>query len=233
MCSSFSRICWLLDHWINLYPSDFAVAGTSGALSALIKSIVGKTYLLHYGSVFIPFYETLGKLKDQDTTWAMKVEEPKDDSDDASSVADAHATSSSSPVSSRTSHSLHDPNPTVATPAPPLPSSEVKRERKSSLPLSAKMLMNSSPTQSSNPSSPDVTWNKRLKLLSQCAQTFSDVDINDMAQEICRAQVEYFLEIKVRETNSLDLYRSNEVDSHVTGCNMWLAEERRILKRIR
>lgn len=93
------RICWLLDHWTRLYPSDFAVPGTAGALSALIKSVIGKTYLLHYGSEFIPFMDMLPTLKDQDTAWAMKVQEPKDDSDDSSPI-DVRTGTPASPVSS-------------------------------------------------------------------------------------------------------------------------------------
>ena len=53
----FHRICQLLDQWISLYPTDFAVSGASGALAALIKSILNKTYLLHYGAEFLPFLE--------------------------------------------------------------------------------------------------------------------------------------------------------------------------------
>ncbi|KAI0094911.1 ras guanine nucleotide exchange factor domain-containing protein [Irpex rosettiformis] len=198
-CYAQMKICWLLDHWISLYPSDFAVAGTTGALSALIKSIIGKTYLLHYGSVFIPFLETLPKLKDEDTSWALKVEEPKDDSDDASSVADAHVTTSGSPVSSRTSHSLHDSEQPAAPSPPPPPTNNIPRGRKSSLPLHAKILMSSnSPTQSSHSSSSELTWSKKLKALSGFAAQFTDIDISSVAQEISRAQCRSFLEIKPR-----------------------------------
>ena len=60
---------------------DFAVGGTTGALSALIKSIISKTHLLHYGSGFLPFLEQLPGV-DQDATCALKADISNTDSDD-------------------------------------------------------------------------------------------------------------------------------------------------------
>ncbi|KAI0695598.1 ras guanine nucleotide exchange factor domain-containing protein [Cytidiella melzeri] len=198
-CYAQMKICWLLDHWIHVYPSDFAVAGTEGALSGLIKSVIGKTYLLHYGSVFIPFLETLPKLKDQDTSWAMKVDEAKDDSDDSSSVAEVNVTTPASPVSSQTSQSLHDFN-RIPMPALPPTASNSTRERKASLPLSAKMLMSgSSPTQAAHISnSSELTWARKLKNLVALSHQFLSTDPSTTAQEISRVECGYFLEIQPR-----------------------------------
>jgi hypothetical protein len=76
------RICQLLEDWIREYPHDFAVRGTLGALNALIKSIISKTHLLHYGSGLLPFLERLPGLADQDAAWALKVDISDTDSDD-------------------------------------------------------------------------------------------------------------------------------------------------------
>ena len=74
------RICHLLETWIRDYPNDFAVKGTVGALNALIKSIISKTHLLHYGSEFLPFFEQLPSLVEQDAAWSMKAENLDTDS---------------------------------------------------------------------------------------------------------------------------------------------------------
>jgi threonyl-tRNA synthetase len=79
-------ICRLLADWIHDYPHDFAVRDTAGALSALVKSIIAKTHLIHYGLEFLPFLEVLPNLVDQDTIWALKVEGPTYESDDSYSI---------------------------------------------------------------------------------------------------------------------------------------------------
>ena len=190
------RICCLLDNWTHTYPDDFAVPGTAGALNALIKSIVGKTYLLHYGAEFIPFMETLSMLKDKDAGWAMKVDDPRDDSDDASSAADIPIRTPDSPVSSYTSHSLHEAESSHAM-LQPSPS----RERKSSLPLSTRMqiISNSfSGIQSGSESSNEPLTHKAiLKKLVGIANDLSSMDPSTIAQEITRVECEYFLQIQV------------------------------------
>ena len=185
------RICWLLDHWIQLYPNDFAVPGTAGALSALIKSIVGKTYLLHYGSEFIPFMEVLSTLKDQDSTWAMKVDEPRDDSDDSISVADPPAAAPASPVSSMTSQSLPESIERTQDAPPP-----TMRERKASLPLSTKISMMASPTHVYMDGL-DHSLKGQLKALVNVAQQVLQTDPTTIAHEITRVECKYFLQIQV------------------------------------
>ncbi|KAI0348025.1 ras GEF [Trametopsis cervina] len=198
-CYAQMKICWLLDHWIHLYPHDFTVVGTAGALSALIKSVVGKTYLLHYGSVLIPFMETLPNLKDPDQSWAMKLDEPKDDSDDASSIADARLNTPASPISSNTSQSIHD-SASMTPSALATATNSGARERKSSLPLSAKMLvMASSPTQAAHSAnSVEQPWPRKLKALVSLSQQFMAIELSAVAQEITKLECHFFLQIQPR-----------------------------------
>lgn len=183
---------------MHLYPTDFAVAGTTGALSALIKSIVGKTYLLHYGSAFIPFTESLPTLKDQDSTWAMRVDDPKEDSDDSYSVTDAPI-----PASPVSSHSIALPE-AAPPPTPAIPITVFARERKSSLPLSAKLLMlSNSPTQLAHANnSVELTWSRKLRALAVFSQQFMTTDLTSIAQEISRVECQFFLRIEVRMMSS-------------------------------
>ncbi|KAH8998887.1 ras guanine nucleotide exchange factor domain-containing protein, partial [Lactarius hatsudake] len=80
-CFAQMRICHLLEVWIQDYPHDFVVGAAADALNALIKSIITKTHLLHYGSDLLPFLEAR-PLHDKDSVWAMKVDEPIVENDD-------------------------------------------------------------------------------------------------------------------------------------------------------
>jgi hypothetical protein len=183
----------LLEIWIRDYPYDFAVRGTAGALSALIKSIISKTYLLHYGSDFLPFLEVLPSLVDKDAAWALKVEETEDESDDSYSMLDeddesvhkadleSSSTINSSPVSISSATRLQPPSQTTS------------RERKGSLPITAKTFM--SPTQSIEHT--ELTAKQQLKELQRIAQEVNKIDSEDIAQEITRLEVKLFLEIEV------------------------------------
>ncbi|KDQ54927.1 hypothetical protein JAAARDRAFT_38040 [Jaapia argillacea MUCL 33604] len=90
MLASFAqmRICHLLSQWIKEYPGDFAVRGTAGALSALVKSIVGKTHLLYHACDLLPFVDLLSTLRDPDSAWTLKFDDPIDESDDSYSYTD-------------------------------------------------------------------------------------------------------------------------------------------------
>jgi hypothetical protein len=92
-------ICRLLADWIRDYPYDFAVRGTAGALSALVKSIIAKTYLIHYGLEFLPFLETLPNLVDKDASWALKVNSTTEESDDSYSMLDEEEVRSARSIS--------------------------------------------------------------------------------------------------------------------------------------
>jgi hypothetical protein len=76
-----------LEAWIQDYPHDFAVGAAADALNALVKSIVTKTHLLHYGSDLLTFLE--GRpLQDKDATWALKVDEPTVEGDEPYSFSE-------------------------------------------------------------------------------------------------------------------------------------------------
>ncbi|TBU48354.1 ras GEF [Dichomitus squalens] len=202
-CYAQMRICQLLDHWINLYPTDFAVSGASSALAALIKSILNKTYLLHYGAEFLPFLEMVSSLKDKDASWALKVE---DESSDSSSISDEeHSFLVDQPVSQRSS----SPPPIPADNGPSNPSasqSGFARERKASLPLTAKALISSAPTagqggdlQDSIPKAPaNLSPKDILRALQHTSQLLQNYDPADIAQEMTRLQCQFFLRIEPR-----------------------------------
>ncbi|KAI0651839.1 ras GEF [Trametes meyenii] len=200
------RICSLLDMWITLYPTDFAVPGASGALAALIKSIITKTYLLHYGADFLPFLEMVSGLKDKDASWALKVD---DASSDNSSFSDEE-------------HSFHvdrSVSPRPASPAPvqqdnasssttPSVQTGFARERKASLPLTAKALVATQTTNSSGPPqfqpqenlANGVSYSPKhiLRHLQTTSQSLQSADPSDIAQEMTRIQCTFFLRIEPR-----------------------------------
>ena len=198
-----SRICQLLDHWISLYPTDFAVSGASGALAALIKSILNKTYLLHYGAEFLPFLEMVSSLKDKDSSWGLKVE---DENSDTSSLSDEeHSFLMDNAVSQRSM----SPTPITADNGTAVASgsqSGFARERKASLPLTAKALI-AVPTSSAiigqmpepvSSVSAGVSAKMILRTLQATSQALFACDPADIAQEMTRIQCQFFLRIEVR-----------------------------------
>ncbi|KAI0307727.1 ras guanine nucleotide exchange factor domain-containing protein [Multifurca ochricompacta] len=135
MFASFAqmRICHLLEVWIQDYPHDFAVGAAADALNALVKSIVTKTHLLHYGSELLPFLE--GRpLHDKDFAWAVKVDEPAAESDDLYSFSEDDD-DVVVPIPEAASSQTQRSEEASSTPSQPASST---RERKSSLPLSAR-----------------------------------------------------------------------------------------------
>lgn len=189
-----------------MYPTDFAVPGASSALAALIKSIITKTYLLHYGAEFLPFLEMVSGLKDKDASWALKVEE---EASDTSSVSDEeHAFlvgRSASPRPASPVTAQPEPTPSNA----PTVQSGFARERKASLPLTAKALIATPAGNSSvsvqlphlskdhggepSPHSPKHI----LRHLLGVSQQLQIVDPSDIAQEMTRIQCQFFLRIEV------------------------------------
>ncbi|KAG7099241.1 hypothetical protein E1B28_001104 [Marasmius oreades] len=190
-CFAQMRICHLLELWIGDYPNDFAVRGTAGALSALIKSIISKTYLLHYGSDFLPFLELLPTLVDKDGAWALKFEDIAVESDDSYDDDDES-------IKSETKHQV----PTITPPKKMSNASAPNRERKSSLPLSAKSLFPGSSTFGSNSSgdqdSMDFNTKQQLRELVRLANEVNMIDSEEIAQEITRIEKKLFLEIEPR-----------------------------------
>ena len=178
----------MLEAWIKDYPYDFSVRGTSGALSALIKSILSKTYLLHYGSEFLPFLETLPSLKDDDSVWALKVDDVAETSDSEGALDDEEVPRSlgkgSSTGSVLTSTTQERAQPT--------------RERKSSLPL-AKALKQAvvGSVNGHGSEHAEVSTKHKVKELVKLAHEVMLCDAGCVAQGITRLQVKLFLKIQV------------------------------------
>ena len=180
-------ICRLLAEWIRDYPYDFAVRGTAGALSALVKSIIAKTYLIHYGLEFLPFLETLPNLVDKDVRWALKVDSSTEESDDSYSMLDDDEVRSPSPVSESPVVSA-----TSARPAPPTQAPGT-RERKRSLPLSK------STPKSATHNSGELEHSSKnvIRELQRISVELFNLNSVDIAQEITRVQKGLFLKIQV------------------------------------
>ncbi|EEB98904.1 hypothetical protein MPER_01505, partial [Moniliophthora perniciosa FA553] len=226
------QICHLLELWIGDYDYDFSVRGTAGALSALIKSIISKTYLLHYGSDFLPLLEILPTLVDKDVAWALKVDDAADESDDSYSLLEDDDESIRSEIKP------HSP-PT----SPPKRKSSVNptRERKSSLPLSAKSLFPGSATSSSSddPDSLDFHPKQQLRELLKLANEVHATDSEEIAQEITRIEKKLFLEIKPRhwlqytfvsgrkDPETDPIARFNQVSNHLADwvCSLILCHD--------
>ncbi|EAU93003.2 hypothetical protein CC1G_06723 [Coprinopsis cinerea okayama7 len=187
-CFAQMRICHLLETWIRDYPDDFAVKGTAGALNALIKSIISKTHLLHYGSEFLPFLEMLPSRSDHDSPWALKGEVSADESDDSYSFMEDEEDDVESPPRDAT----ESPTSSKSATQDQSPPSNL-RERKSSLPLTKSILGGSSAN------STDPSPKQQLKDLTKLAQDVLNCDSEEIAQEITRQWVKRFMEIKPRD----------------------------------
>lgn len=178
------RICHLLEVWIQDYPHDFVVGAAADALNALIKSIVTKTHLLHYGSDLLPFLE--GRpLHDRDSAWAMKVDEPAaendelddDDLDDDDVIPIIASTSTQTQLSEEARSTRSQ-----------LPSSS--GERKSSFPLSVR---------SNGVTAADQADSVKevLKNLLITSAKLGNCEPLHLAEEITRAGKHLFLQIEV------------------------------------
>lgn len=190
-CWLIRRICHLLETWMQTYPQDFAVPGASGALGALVRSIVGKTYLLHYGSDFLPFLARLQNIVDTDAAWALKSENPVDESEDPYSISDEEdplAIEAESPSTSRSAVIPLNDNP-------PNPVSSV-RERKSSLPLSAKIFTPVNPNNHQE-DAPEMSPKDLLNKLRSNASILATFNCAEVAEEITRVEAKLFIDIEV------------------------------------
>ena len=184
--SHLASICRLLADWIRDYPYDFAVRGTAGALSALVKSIIAKTYLIHYGLEFLPFLESLPNVVDKDASWALKIDSSTEESDDSYSMLDEEEVRSASPIPD----SPVIPSASVR-PASPTQVSGI-RERKHSLPLSR------SAPKSVTPHSGELEYSQKhiLRELQRISAELFILNPMDVAQEITKIQKGLFLKIQ-------------------------------------
>ena len=151
-----------------------------------MKSIISKTYLLHYGSEFLPFLELLSSLFDKDVAWALKIDDNAEESDDSYSLLEDEEdrTSKSEADSTSSVHETQRQNPKSPMPAP-------ARERRPSLPLTAKTFNSSSDEQI------EMSARQQLKDLQRVAQELNAIDSEEIAQEITRIEVKFFLKIEV------------------------------------
>ncbi|KAH7915776.1 ras guanine nucleotide exchange factor domain-containing protein [Hygrophoropsis aurantiaca] len=194
-CYAQMRICHLLETWIHTYPHDFAVPGASGALNALVKSIISKTYLLHYGSDFLPFLEHVPGLVDKDAAWALKCENTIDDIDDpyypfGEGEYDEPLVANDSSSMSLSSQSPSIENSVVAP--------TISRERKSSLPLSAKAIINPITSPHGQADILEISPKHLLKELQRIHSELQSVDCTDVAEEITRVEAKLFMQIEPR-----------------------------------
>lgn len=189
------RICHLLQTWIERYPQDFAVPDTSGALSALVKSILRKTHLCHYGSDFLPFLEHIPDVRDVDAAWARKAEPILDDTEDPYCISDGEDdTLGSSLAAGSTSAST---SKSSVTPSYEASTGSSSRERKQSLPLSAMALI--MPVSTPVADSPDIPLKQLLKELSKHSQELQNYDCSEIAEEITRVEASFFMAIEPRD----------------------------------
>ncbi|TFK41136.1 ras guanine nucleotide exchange factor domain-containing protein [Crucibulum laeve] len=192
-CFAQMRICHLLQTWMEKYPHDFAVKGTAGALHALIKSIISKTHLLHYGSEFLPFLEMLPGLQDTDHIWALKADLPADESDD-SPIEDEDEDDlplDKEYTTQKASSDSQKVEPGAIHAVLPL------RERKASLPL-PKSLIASAPPNGIPLEDTDPSPKQLIRDLVKLSQEVNLLDPEEIAQEITRMELRLFLDIKPR-----------------------------------
>lgn len=173
---------------MHTYPQDFASPGAAGALNALVKSIVGKTYLLHYGSDFLPFLEHLSNIIDSDSAWAHKANHLLEDADDPYSISDGEDETRAVTTDSASSHLS-----SVASNENSIGSNS--RERKQSLPLSAKALF--MPTPSHPPDATEISPKQLLRELYRQSLELQNYDCSEIAEEITRVEARLFMGIEV------------------------------------
>ncbi|KAI5124751.1 hypothetical protein M0805_005385 [Coniferiporia weirii] len=186
------RICNLLEHWVHDYPSDFAVPGTAGALNALIRQILRQTHTLYYGSDFLPFLEMLPTLQDRDSGWAVKVETSIAESDESDSNYESEDTGDESPSTLPIPHSV---DVTLASSRP------ITRERKSSIPLSAKTFLQGTLPASVRVPGPHGNSPSRdsVSRLLRASNTLLHFDSEDIAKEITRRALGLYMKIEPRD----------------------------------
>lgn len=158
--------------------------GTAGALHALMKSIISKTHLMHYGSELLPFLEQLPDLKDQDASWAKKVDIVEVGSDESDGEEDEEK-------------QFDDTDSFSQAATPPSVSPKVSfppRERKSSVPISKTTTL---PSPSIHQNAHDQSPKQQIKELVKVANDVMNIDSTEIAQEITRTVAKRFLMIKV------------------------------------
>lgn len=186
------RVCNLLEDWIQKYRSDFAVPGTAGALNALIRQILKQPHTLYYGTDFLPFLESLHTLQDLDSAWAVKAETSIDESDEDSNYDSDFAyevPQASSQPPSAVEKSEHATRPST-------------RERKSSIPLSAKNFLQGTlqgSVRAPGPSGTNTPGRDNMSRLVKASNNLLHFDSDDIAKEITRQELELYMKIEPRD----------------------------------
>ncbi|EIW86690.1 ras GEF [Coniophora puteana RWD-64-598 SS2] len=188
-CYAQMRICHLLDTWMDNFPHDFAVPGAASALNAVVKSIISKTYLLHYGADFLPFLERAPGLVDKDASWSLKaettLEEPEELYDEEEEPLATDAQSATASLSASNSDDGA---------SSPLSS----RERKPSIQVGSKTISVPS-LHSQDDGDKPMSEKVMLTKLRTLAMDVLAADSNEIAEEITRIEVKLFLEIEPRD----------------------------------
>jgi hypothetical protein len=141
--------------------------------------------------IFLPFLSQLPNIIDTDAAWALKSEIPVDESEDPYSISEGEEETlvieTESPSTSRSLVARLNDN---------FPSAASVRERKSSLPLSAKIFIpvNSSHSQGD---AQDISPKDLLNKLRSNAQTLANFDCSAIAEEITRVELKLFMDIEV------------------------------------
>lgn len=196
-----------MEVWIADYPTDFAVNGSAGALNALIRSMLAKPHLLHYGSQLLPFLEVLPTLQDRDSSWAVQPE-IRDESDVEDFLDEEEDFQLDKPEQGGPPSQLTLTSPDATPPillVPPVISQPASsaRDRK------PRPLMRSLGLVLSGSSDYDQSAKQQLKEFTRISNEIMALDISEVAEEITRVQAKYFLDITV----SLFFWRSS-VHSH-------------------
>lgn len=179
------------------YPSDFATPGAPGALTALVKQVLRQSHTLYYGSDFLPFLERLPTLVDKDSTWAMKVPDPSlvlsDESDNSTSDDLDEAVAEALNAGDTLAEGIEESPDSAGSPSKMIDlTSGAGRERKSSIPLSAKAFLPRPAVSAAPMSQKDL-----LARLVRTANALSHFDSEIIAQEITRRELELYLQIEV------------------------------------
>lgn len=206
------------------YPQDFAVPGAAEALNAIVNSLFSKTYLLHYGTDFQPFLEHVSNLADVDATWARKTEPSLDEIEVSCSFSDGEDDTRVTAAAGSASASKSSVTPSNETPV-----SSSSRERKQSLPLSAKVLI--MPTSALAADVPEIPPKQLLKELSKHAQELQNYDCSEIAEEITRIEAKLFMAIQV-SSQPLTSFVTEGASSQGTGYVMLLFQVGRTRKQI-
>jgi hypothetical protein len=176
--------------------------------------------------IFLPFLSQLPNIIDTDAAWALKSEIPVDESEDPYSISEGEEETlvieTESPSTSRSLVARLNDN---------FPSAASVRERKSSLPLSAKIFIpvNSSHSQGD---AQDIPPKDLLNKLRSNAQTLANFDCSAIAEEITRVELKLFMDIEV----SISYYNAiamimTTFCSHGTGCNIPSCPDAKTLSR--